>query len=167
MNGNNPFSDTLQQLYVKIIWQIRVFLVLLFHSSPRNISTWASSWLSSWSCHWFASFCSSRSNLSKGEARLVSTHMLITTRTEVWRTNNLKNTIYSSLTHIGPNLCMPHTQNTPKYASALFFQSTRLHWELQALSQATVALPLIDSSRVLTKSSQWRLTSGAWIRISI
>lgn len=44
---------------------------------------------------------------------------------------------------------------------ALFFQSARLWWELEALRQATVALPLIDSPSVPTKSSRWRLTSGA------
>ncbi len=112
---NNPFSNPFNQLPVKIIWQIYVSVALLFHSSPRNILTWASSWLSSWLCRWFASFFSSRSNSSKGEARLVSKYTLLITGTEAWRTNSLRNFIYYlSLSHKGPNLCVTLTQNTPK-----------------------------------------------------
>ena len=63
---------TLHSCMWRLFDKMCVSPALLSHSSPQNISTWASSWLSSWSCRWFASFCSSRSNSSKGEARLVS-----------------------------------------------------------------------------------------------
>lgn len=70
--GNSCSQASRSFLSVQVVWQACLPVVLLFHSSPRNILTWASSWLSSWSCRWFALFCSSRSNSSKGEARLVS-----------------------------------------------------------------------------------------------
>lgn len=158
LRPSNPFSNPCNQLRVEIIWQVCVCVALLLHSSPRNISTWASSWLSSWSCRWSASFCSSRSNSSKEEARLVPE---ITKTTQVWRPNTLRNLIYCIfpvwVTHSWPFA----------WSAVPCFSSRVAGVELQASSQATVALLSIDSSRALTKSSQWRLTSGAWIRISI
>lgn len=89
---NNPFNET------------HVFLLLsFFHSSPQSILTWASFWPSSWWCRWFASFCSSRSNWSREEARLVRS------------SNNLRNCfiICQSVcvtTKRVPASCWKHTQ---------------------------------------------------------
>lgn len=118
-----------------------------FHSSPQSILTWASFWPSSWWCRWFASFCSSRSNWSRGEARLVRS------------SNNLRNCFIILPVWVCHNQTYARVvlKTHPDIRRrALFFQSARL----EALRQATVAPPLIDSPSVPTKSSRWRLTVG-------